>query len=66
MSAIQNSSSKKQENRGGFRKNAGRKGSGIKTEVIRVDARLIPFLNAIKEKGLDDATLEILTNLIDK
>lgn len=66
MSAIQNYGSKKQENRGGFRKNSGRKGSGIKTEVIRVDARLIPFLNAIKEKGVDDATLEILTNLINR
>lgn len=44
--------------RGGVREGAGRKPTGnYKTIPVRVDERLLPILNIIKNRGLDDALL---------
>lgn len=44
--------------RGGFREGAGRKPTGGAVTVpIRVDSRLIPFLNVVRLRGVDDSLL---------
>lgn len=44
--------------RGGFRQGAGRKPTGNAATVpVRVDARLLPFLNVVRARGVDSDLL---------